>query len=88
MPREDWIPLGQVSVVMMRRVFELVGRTGTEDEKTDLGIRSVIAFESDWFEARRGLAHPGFRPIHRDRSRSGWQNPGSRRDSFLMRFRL
>jgi len=32
-----------------------------------------------------GLAHPGFHPIHRGRSRPGWQNRLSRADSFLMR---
>jgi len=32
-----------------------------------------------------GLAHPGFRPIHRGRSRPGWQNRLLRADSFLMR---
>jgi hypothetical protein len=33
----------------------------------------------------RGLAHPGFNPIHRGRSRPGWQNRLLRADSFLMR---
>jgi hypothetical protein len=32
-----------------------------------------------------GLAHPGSRPIHRGRSRPGWQNRLLRADSFLMR---
>jgi hypothetical protein len=34
-----------------------------------------------------GPAHPGFRPIHRGRSRPGWQNRLLRADSFLMRGR-
>jgi hypothetical protein len=43
-------------------------------QKADLGIRSAIVFGSAFGSEPHGAAHPGFRPIHRGRSRPGWQN--------------
>jgi len=47
---------------------------GLENKKTDLGIRSVVRFRERFGSKPFGLAHPGLNPIHRGRSRPGWQN--------------
>jgi hypothetical protein len=60
---------------------------GLENKKTDLGIRSVVRFRERFGSRSFGLAHPGLNPIHRGRSRPGWQNRLLRADSFLMRRR-
>jgi hypothetical protein len=71
-------------VLMMRDIFVGLSRIRFENKKADLGIRSAIVFGSAFGSAPRGSAHPGLRPIHRGRSRPGWQNRLLRADSFLM----
>jgi hypothetical protein len=66
-------------------VVWIESRSRAKKQKTDLGIRSVIAFWERLGSRPFGPAHPGFRPFHRGRSRPGWQNRLLRADSFLMR---
>jgi len=61
---------------------DLIAQQGWK-QKADLGIRSAVAFGSVSVRGLLGSAHPGSRPIHRGRSRPGWQNQLFRADSFL-----
>ena len=61
-------------VLMMRDMWLGVIAPQAGKQKADLGIRSAIVFGSAFGSAPHGPAHPGLRPIHRGRSRPGWQN--------------